>query len=78
MFHIPMVTLMFQVPGSMLKQVAPPSAGVGGVGGVGGVAGVGGGMFPPQLSPQHIAMLSGIYPPHIQFQLVSSCTLIQL
>lgn len=72
MFHIPMVTLMFQVPGSMLKQVAPPSAGVG------GVAGVGGGMFPPQLSPQHIAMLSGIYPPHIQFQLVSSCTLIQL
>ena len=28
-------------------------------------------MFPPQLSPQHIAMLSSIYPPHIQFQLVS-------
>ncbi|XP_014063761.2 trinucleotide repeat-containing gene 6B protein isoform X7 [Salmo salar] len=69
--QVPHQYLSPQVPGSMLKQVAPPSAGVGGVGGVGGVAGVGGGMFPPQLSPQHIAMLSGIYPPHIQFQLSS-------
>ncbi|KAJ3608353.1 hypothetical protein NHX12_025401 [Muraenolepis orangiensis] len=52
-----------QVPGSMLKQMPPPS------GGVGGPSGVGGGVFPPQLSPQQIAMLSSIYPPHIQFQL---------
>ena len=59
----------------MLKQMPPPSGSVGGVGGVGGVAGVGGGVFPPQLSPQHIAMLSSIYPPHIQFQLVRSGTL---
>ncbi|XP_056626883.1 trinucleotide repeat-containing gene 6B protein [Triplophysa dalaica] len=43
------------VPGPVLKP--PPSGGVGG------------GIFPPQLSPQHIAMLSSIYPPHIQFQL---------
>lgn len=60
----------FQVPGSMLKQMPPPSGSMGGVGSVGGVAGLGGGVFPPQLSPQHIAMLSSIYPPHIQFQLV--------
>lgn len=53
-----------QVPGSVLKQMPPPS------GSVGGVAGLGGGVFPPQLSPQHIAMLSSIYPPHLQFQLV--------
>lgn len=66
---------VFQVPGSVLKQMPPPS--VGGVGGVGGVGAVGGGVFPPQLSPQHIAMLSSIYPPHIQFQLVSSYTPIQ-
>lgn len=50
------------MPGSVLKQMPPPS---------GGVGAVGGGVFPPQLSPQHIAMLSSIYPPHIQFQLVS-------
>lgn len=49
-----------QVPGSMLKPMPPPS---------GTVGGVGGGVFPPQLSPQHIAMLS-IYPPQIQLQLV--------
>lgn len=54
----------------MLKQMPPPSGSVGGVGSVGGMAGLGGGVFPPQLSPQHIAMLSSIYPPHIQFQLV--------
>lgn len=65
-----------QVPGSILKQMPPPSGSIGGVGGVGGVAGVGGGVFPPQLSPQHIAMLSSIYPPHIQFQLVSSRTIL--
>ncbi|KAG7266166.1 hypothetical protein CRUP_012497, partial [Coryphaenoides rupestris] len=53
-----------QVPGSMLKQLPPPS------GGVGGVSGVGGSVFPPQLSPQQLAMLSSIYPPHIQFQLL--------
>lgn len=58
----------------MLKQMPPPSGNMGGVGGVGGVAGVGGGVFPAQLSPQHIAMLSSIYPPHIQFQLVRSST----
>lgn len=66
--------MCLQVPGSMLKQMPPPSGSVGGVGGLGGMAGLGGGVFPPQLSPQHIAMLSSIYPPHIQFQLVSSTT----
>uniref|UniRef100_A0A8C8GDE1 Uncharacterized protein n=1 Tax=Oncorhynchus tshawytscha TaxID=74940 RepID=A0A8C8GDE1_ONCTS len=75
--QVPHQYLSPQVPGSMLKQVAPPSAGVGGVGGVSGVAGVGGGVFPPQLSPQHIAMLSGIYPPHIQFQLACQLLLQQ-
>ncbi|KAK6328341.1 hypothetical protein J4Q44_G00003190 [Coregonus suidteri] len=75
--QVPHQFLSPQVPGSMLKQMAPPSAGVGGVGGVGGVAGVGGGVFPPQLSPQHIAMLSGIYPPHIQFQLACQLLLQQ-
>lgn len=53
-----------QVPGSMLKPMAPPS---------GTVGAVGGGVFPPQLSPQHIAMLS-IYPPQIQLQLVRNRT----
>lgn len=64
------LSVCLQVPGSVLKQMPPPSGSVGGVGGVGGVAGLGGGVFPPQLSPQHIAMLSSIYPPQIQFQLV--------
>lgn len=65
-----LVLCPLQVPGSMLKQMPPPSGSVGGVGGVGGVAGLGGGVFPPQLSPQQIAMLSSIYPPPLQFQLV--------
>ncbi|KAG8009015.1 Trinucleotide repeat-containing gene 6B protein, partial [Nibea albiflora] len=67
--QVPHQFLSPQVPGSVLKQMPPPSGSVGGVGGVGGVAGLGGGVFPPQLSPQHIAMLSSIYPPQIQFQL---------
>ncbi|TNN04118.1 hypothetical protein fugu_001147 [Takifugu bimaculatus] len=66
-----------QVPGSMLKQMPPPSGSMGGVGSVGGVAGLGAGVFPPQLSPQHIAMLSSIYPPHIQFQLACQLLLQQ-
>ncbi|KAM9425461.1 LOW QUALITY PROTEIN: trinucleotide repeat-containing gene 6B protein [Pholidichthys leucotaenia] len=61
-----------QVPHQFLspqfKQMPPPSGNMGGVGGVGGVAGVGGSVFPPQLSPQHLAMLS-IYPPQLQIQL---------
>uniref|UniRef100_UPI003AAB16C5 trinucleotide repeat-containing gene 6B protein isoform X1 n=1 Tax=Centroberyx gerrardi TaxID=166262 RepID=UPI003AAB16C5 len=75
--QVPHQFLSPQVPGSMLKQMPPPSGSVGGVGGVGGVAGVGGGVFPPQLSPQHIAMLSSIYPPHIQFQLACQLLLQQ-
>ncbi len=47
-------SVVLQVPGPMLKPMAPPS----------------GGMFPPQLSPQHIAMLGGIHPHMQQFQLV--------
>nr|XP_046232380.1 trinucleotide repeat-containing gene 6B protein isoform X2 [Scatophagus argus] len=75
--QVPHQFLSPQVPGSMLKQMPPPSGNVGGVGGVGGVAGLGGGVFPPQLSPQHIAMLSSIYPPHIQFQLACQLLLQQ-
>uniref|UniRef100_A0A8C5GER4 TNRC6 PABC binding domain-containing protein n=1 Tax=Gouania willdenowi TaxID=441366 RepID=A0A8C5GER4_GOUWI len=75
--QVPHQFLSPQVPGSVLKQMPPPSGSVGGVGGVGGVAGVGGGVFPPQLSPQHIAMLSSIYPPHIQFQLACQLLLQQ-
>ncbi|XP_061665949.1 trinucleotide repeat-containing gene 6B protein isoform X2 [Syngnathoides biaculeatus] len=75
--QVPHQFLSPQVPGSMLKQMPPPSGSVGGVGGVGGVAGVGSGVFPPQLSPQHIAMLSSIYPPHIQFQLACQLLLQQ-
>ncbi|XP_051569322.1 trinucleotide repeat-containing gene 6B protein-like [Myxocyprinus asiaticus] len=56
--QVPHQFLPPQVPGPMLKPVAPPS----------------GGMFPPQLSPQHIAMLSGIHPHMQQFQL--ACQLI--
>ncbi|XP_028263357.1 trinucleotide repeat-containing gene 6B protein isoform X2 [Parambassis ranga] len=78
--QVPHQFLSPQVPGSVLKQMPPPSGSVGsvgGVGGVGGVAGVGGGVFPPQLSPQHLAMLSSIYPPHIQFQLACQLLLQQ-
>uniref|UniRef100_A0AAV2LR82 TNRC6 PABC binding domain-containing protein n=1 Tax=Knipowitschia caucasica TaxID=637954 RepID=A0AAV2LR82_KNICA len=75
--QVPHQFLSPQVPGSVLKQMPPPSGGVGGVGSVGGVAGVGGGVFPPQLSPQHIAMLGSIYPPHIQFQLACQLLLQQ-
>lgn len=67
--------LCLQVPGSVLKQMPPPSGSMGGVGGMGGVTG--GGVFPPQLSPQHIAMLSSIYPPHIQLQLVRNSFVIK-
>uniref|UniRef100_A0A8C2C1N4 TNRC6 PABC binding domain-containing protein n=1 Tax=Cyprinus carpio TaxID=7962 RepID=A0A8C2C1N4_CYPCA len=56
--QVPHQFLPPQVPGPMLKPVAPPS----------------GGIFPPQLSPQHIAMLSGIHPHMQQFQL--ACQLI--
>ncbi|XP_041829808.1 trinucleotide repeat-containing gene 6B protein isoform X2 [Melanotaenia boesemani] len=75
--QVPHQFLSPQVPGSVLKQMPPPSGSLGGVGGMGGVAGVGGGVFPPQLSPQHIAMLSSIYPPHIQFQLACQLLLQQ-
>ncbi|XP_074518731.1 trinucleotide repeat-containing gene 6B protein isoform X2 [Halichoeres trimaculatus] len=75
--QVPHQFLSPQVPGSMLKQMPPPSGSVGGVGNVGGMAGLGGGVFPPQLSPQHIAMLSSIYPPHIQFQLACQLLLQQ-
>ncbi|XP_066521852.1 trinucleotide repeat-containing gene 6B protein isoform X2 [Hoplias malabaricus] len=66
--QVPHQFLSPQVSGSVLKQMPPPS---------GGVGGVGGGVFPPQLSPQHIAMLSSIYPPHIQFQLACQLLLQQ-
>ncbi|XP_062859215.1 trinucleotide repeat-containing gene 6B protein [Trichomycterus rosablanca] len=66
--QVPHQFLSPQVPGSVLKQMPPPS---------GGVGAVGGGLFPPQLSPQHIAMLSNIYPPHIQFQLACQLLLQQ-
>ncbi|XP_026066468.1 trinucleotide repeat-containing gene 6B protein-like [Carassius auratus] len=56
--QVPHQFLPPQVPGPMLKPMAPPS----------------GGMFPPQLSPQHLAMLSGIHPHMQQFQL--ACQLI--
>ncbi|KAG5853953.1 hypothetical protein ANANG_G00032290 [Anguilla anguilla] len=69
--QVPHQFLSPQLPSSMLKQMPPPSSSVGGVGGVAG------GVFPPQLSPQHIAMLSSIYPPHIQFQLACQLLLQQ-
>ncbi|KAM4525936.1 trinucleotide repeat-containing gene 6B protein isoform 1-T2 [Fundulus diaphanus] len=75
--QVPHQFLSPQVPGSMLKPMPPPSGSVGGVGNMGGVAGVGGGVFPPQLSPQHIAMLSSIYPPQIQLQLACQLLLQQ-
>jgi len=58
-----------------MKQMPPPGnsigSGTGGGGGVGGVGGGSGGVFPPQLSPQQLAMLSNIYPHVQQFHLVS-------
>uniref|UniRef100_A0A8C1XLK8 Trinucleotide repeat containing adaptor 6B n=1 Tax=Cyprinus carpio TaxID=7962 RepID=A0A8C1XLK8_CYPCA len=66
--QVPHQFLSPQVPASVLKQMPPPS---------GGVGGVGGGIFPPQLSPQHIAMLNSIYPSHIQFQLACQLLLQQ-
>uniref|UniRef100_A0A087XJS6 Trinucleotide repeat containing adaptor 6B n=1 Tax=Poecilia formosa TaxID=48698 RepID=A0A087XJS6_POEFO len=65
--QVPHQFLSAQVPGSMLKPMPPPS---------GAVGAVGGGVFPPQLSPQHIAMLS-IYPPQIQLQLACQLLLQQ-
>ncbi|XP_026888113.2 trinucleotide repeat-containing gene 6B protein-like isoform X1 [Electrophorus electricus] len=59
--QVPHQFLPPQVSGSMLKPMAPPS----------------GGMFPPQLSPQHIAMLSGIHPQMQQFQLACQLLLQQ-
>nr|XP_001332835.5 trinucleotide repeat-containing gene 6B protein-like isoform X2 [Danio rerio] len=59
--QVPHQFLPPQVPGPMLKPMAPPS----------------GGMFPPQLSPQHIAMLGGINPHMQQFQLACQLLLQQ-
>ena len=60
----------------MMKQMPSPGNSLGGGGGVGGGGGGGGGgaggLFPPQLSPQQLAMLSNIYPHVQQFHLVSS------
>ncbi|KAM3833979.1 trinucleotide repeat-containing gene 6B protein-like, partial [Diretmus argenteus] len=74
--QVPHPYLSAQVPGPVLKQMPSPAGsvggvvgGVGGVGSVGGVSGVGGGVFPPQLSPQQLAMLSNIYPHVQQFHL---------
>uniref|UniRef100_A0AAY4C8R6 Argonaute hook domain-containing protein n=1 Tax=Denticeps clupeoides TaxID=299321 RepID=A0AAY4C8R6_9TELE len=55
--QVPHQFLSPQVPGSLLKQMPPPSGNV--------VGGVTGGMFPPQLSPQQLAML-GSFNPHMQ------------
>ncbi|XP_059418672.1 trinucleotide repeat-containing gene 6B protein-like isoform X1 [Carassius carassius] len=59
--QVPHQFLPPQVPGPMLKPMAPPS----------------GGMFPPQLSPQHLAMLGGIHPHMQQFQLACQLLLQQ-
>ncbi|XP_014838571.1 PREDICTED: trinucleotide repeat-containing gene 6B protein-like isoform X2 [Poecilia mexicana] len=70
--QVPHQFLSAQVPGPMLKQMPSPGGSVGGVGGVGGVgsvSGVGGGVFPPQISPQQLAVLSNIYPHMQQFHL---------
>ncbi|XP_028990771.1 trinucleotide repeat-containing gene 6B protein isoform X2 [Betta splendens] len=75
--QVPHQFLSPQVPGSVLKQMPPPAGSLGGTSSMGGVAGVAGGVFPPQLSPQQIAMLSSIYPPHIQFQLACQLLLQQ-
>ncbi|XP_016298274.1 trinucleotide repeat-containing gene 6B protein-like [Sinocyclocheilus anshuiensis] len=59
--QVPHQFLPPQVPGPILKPMAPPS----------------GGMFPPQLSPQHLAMLGGIHPHMQQFQLACQLLLQQ-
>ncbi|CDQ74365.1 unnamed protein product [Oncorhynchus mykiss] len=61
--QVPHQFLSAQVPGPMLKQIPSPGSSVGGVG-------VGGGVFPPQLSPQQLAVLSNIYPHVQQFHLL--------
>ncbi|KAM4530862.1 trinucleotide repeat-containing gene 6B protein-like isoform 1-T2 [Odontesthes bonariensis] len=85
--QVPHQFLPAQVPGPMLKQMPSPSGGVsgvvggvggvGGVGSVGGVGGVGGGVFPHQISPQQLAMLSNIYPHMQQFHLACQLLLQQ-
>uniref|UniRef100_A0A3Q3LE51 Trinucleotide repeat containing adaptor 6Bb.1 n=1 Tax=Mastacembelus armatus TaxID=205130 RepID=A0A3Q3LE51_9TELE len=84
--QVPHQFLSAQVPGPMLKQMPSPggsvggvAGGVGGVGGVGSVGGVGGvgGVFPPQISPQQLAMLSNIYPHMQQFHLACQLLLQQ-
>ncbi|KAL4658044.1 trinucleotide repeat-containing gene 6B protein-like [Arapaima gigas] len=74
--QVPHQFLTPQVPGSVLKQMPPPNSSMGGIG-VGGVGGVAGGMFPTQLSPQHLAMLSSIYPQMQQFHLACQLLLQQ-
>ncbi|XP_023144468.2 trinucleotide repeat-containing gene 6B protein-like [Amphiprion ocellaris] len=85
--QVPHQFLSAQVPGPMLKQMPSPGGsvggvvggvgGVGGVGSVGGVGGVGGGVFPHQISPQQLAMLSNIYPHMQQFHLACQLLLQQ-
>ncbi|CDQ75111.1 unnamed protein product [Oncorhynchus mykiss] len=67
--QVPHQFLSAQVPGPMLKQIPSPGSSVGGVG-VGGV-------FPPQLSPQQLAVLSNIYPHVQQFHLACQLLLQQ-
>uniref|UniRef100_A0A3B4BG73 TNRC6 PABC binding domain-containing protein n=1 Tax=Periophthalmus magnuspinnatus TaxID=409849 RepID=A0A3B4BG73_9GOBI len=78
--HQPSVPPMNQSPGIRAQVphqfLSPQVFGVVFLLKVKALAGVGGGVFPPQLSPQHIAML-GIYPPHIQFQLACQLLLQQ-
>ncbi|XP_018594169.2 trinucleotide repeat-containing gene 6B protein-like isoform X2 [Scleropages formosus] len=74
--QVPHQFLTPQVPGSVLKQMPPPNNNMGGIG-VGGVGGMAGGMFPTQLSPQHLAMLSSIYPQMQQFHLACQLLLQQ-
>ncbi|XP_029583859.1 trinucleotide repeat-containing gene 6B protein isoform X2 [Salmo trutta] len=68
--QVPHQFLSAQVPGPMLKQIPSPGSSVGGVG-------VGGGVFPPQLSPQQLAVLSNIYPHVQQFHLACQLLLQQ-
>ncbi|XP_055743949.1 trinucleotide repeat-containing gene 6B protein-like [Salvelinus fontinalis] len=66
--QVPHQFLSAQVPGPMLKQIPSPGSSVGGVGG---------GVFPPQLSPQQLAVLSNIYPHVQQFHLACQLLLQQ-